>query len=174
MSINRVIISGNLTRNAELRRTQSGKPVLNMGVAVNDRRKNPQTGEYEDVGNFFDVECWMTDAQLNVVVPNIVKGARCAIVDGHIEQQRWQDQNGNNRSKVVIRVDDPIAGLLIAPPMQGTGAQPPYQQQPTGYTNQQQTAPQTQPQQGYAYSQQQPQQPAIDYSQSVYDDDIPF
>ena len=48
MSINRVCISGNLTRDAELRATTSGTPVLSLSVAVNDRRKNPQTGDWED------------------------------------------------------------------------------------------------------------------------------
>ena len=47
MSINRVIISGNLTRDPELRSTASGLPVLGFGVAGNDRRKNQQTGEWE-------------------------------------------------------------------------------------------------------------------------------
>ena len=45
MSINRVNITGNLTRDPELRATQSGSQVLSFGVAVNDRRRNPQTGE---------------------------------------------------------------------------------------------------------------------------------
>lgn len=54
MSINRVIISGNLTRDPDLRSTQSGMEVLGLGVAVNDRRKNPVTGEYEDYPNFVD------------------------------------------------------------------------------------------------------------------------
>ena len=47
MSINRVIISGNLTRDPELRSTAGGTSVLGFGVAVNDRRKNQQTGEWE-------------------------------------------------------------------------------------------------------------------------------
>ena len=54
MSINRVIISGNLTRDPELRSTAGGLPVLGFGVAVNDRRKNQQTGEWEDYPNFID------------------------------------------------------------------------------------------------------------------------
>lgn len=49
MSINRATISGNLTRDGELRSTASGMPVLAFSVAVNDRRKNSQTGEWEDV-----------------------------------------------------------------------------------------------------------------------------
>ena len=48
MSINRVIISGNLTRDPEIRKTAGGRPVLGFGVAVNDRRRNQQTGEWED------------------------------------------------------------------------------------------------------------------------------
>ena len=63
MSINRVIISGNLTRDPELRQTQSGMAVLSFGVAVNDRRKNPSTGEWEDYPNF--VDCTMFGARAN-------------------------------------------------------------------------------------------------------------
>ena len=61
MSINRVIISGNLTRDPELRSTASGLPVLGFGVAVNARRKNQQTGEWEDYPNFID--CTMFGAR---------------------------------------------------------------------------------------------------------------
>ncbi|MGL5174395.1 MAG: single-stranded DNA-binding protein, partial [Olsenella sp.] len=49
MSINRVNISGNLTRDPELRSTAGGTQILSFGVAVNDRRRNQQTGEWEDV-----------------------------------------------------------------------------------------------------------------------------
>ena len=65
MSINRVIISGNLTRDPELRSTASGLPVLGFGVAVNDRRKNQQTGEWEDYPNFID--CTMFGDRKSVV-----------------------------------------------------------------------------------------------------------
>ena len=54
MSINKVMITGNLTRDAELRTTPSGTAILNVGVAVNDRRRNPQTGDWEDYANFVD------------------------------------------------------------------------------------------------------------------------
>ena len=53
-NINRVNISGNLTRDPELRGAASGTQILSFGVAVNDRRKNQQTGEWEDVPNFVD------------------------------------------------------------------------------------------------------------------------
>ena len=51
MSINRVVISGNLTRDPELRETAGGMAILAFGVAVNDRRRNPQTGDWEDYAN---------------------------------------------------------------------------------------------------------------------------
>ena len=54
MSINRVNISGNLTRDPELRVTGSGTQILSFGVAVNDRRRNPQSGEWEDYPNYVD------------------------------------------------------------------------------------------------------------------------
>ena len=54
MSINHVAITGNLTRDPELRSTAGGTAVLSFGIAVNDRRKNQQTGEWEDYPNFID------------------------------------------------------------------------------------------------------------------------
>lgn len=48
MSINHVTVSGNLTRDPEVRTTASGKPVMSFGIAVNDRRRNPETGEWEE------------------------------------------------------------------------------------------------------------------------------
>ena len=63
MSINRVIISGNLTRDPDLRSTASGMAVLSLGVAVNDRRRNQQTGEWEDYPNFVDCTMFGTRAE---------------------------------------------------------------------------------------------------------------
>ena len=54
MAINRVSLSGNLTRDPELRAAQGGTAILRLGIAVNDRRKNQQTGEWEDYPNFID------------------------------------------------------------------------------------------------------------------------
>lgn len=51
MSINLVTVSGNLTRDPEVRTTWSGKPVMSLGIAVNDRRRNPETGEWEEFPN---------------------------------------------------------------------------------------------------------------------------
>ena len=77
MSINRVNISGNLTHDPELRATAGGTQILTFGVAVNDRRKNPQTGEWEDVPNF--VDCIVFGSRAEAVSRFISKGAKVAI-----------------------------------------------------------------------------------------------
>lgn len=77
MSINRVNISGNLTRDPELRVTTNGTQVLSFGVAVNDRRRNPQTGEWEDYPNF--VDCTMFGTRAEAVKRYLSKGSKIAI-----------------------------------------------------------------------------------------------
>lgn len=67
MSVNRVNITGNLTRDPELRATKGGTPMLAIGVAVNDRRKNPQTGEWEDYPNFIDCVVFGNRAELSLI-----------------------------------------------------------------------------------------------------------
>ena len=76
MSINRVIISGNLTRDPELRSTQSGMDVMSFGVAVNDRRRNPQTNEWEDYPNF--VDCTMFGNRARSLHQYLSKGTKVA------------------------------------------------------------------------------------------------
>lgn len=72
MSINHVNISGNLTRDPELRTTAGGTNILSFGVAVNDRRKNPQTGKWQDVPNFIDcIVFGQRRSKLEVVVEEI-------------------------------------------------------------------------------------------------------
>ena len=103
MSINRVMITGNLTRDPEVRNTQSGMAVLNLGVAVNDRRKNNQTGEWEDVPNFID--CVMFGTRAESVARYIRKGSKVAI-EGKLRWSQWEDKQGGKRSKIEVIVDD--------------------------------------------------------------------
>ncbi len=103
MSINKVIISGNLTRDPEMRQSNSGMAIMGFGVAVNDRRKNQQTGEWEDYPNFID--CTMFGNRAEAVRRFLSKGAKVA-VEGHLRYERWTDQQGNNRSKVGVIVDE--------------------------------------------------------------------
>ena len=103
MSINKVFISGNLTRDPEMRTTQGGTVVMGFGVAVNDRRKNPQTGQWEDVPNY--VDCTMFGNRASAVSQYLGKGAKVSI-EGKLRWHSWQDQNGNNRSKLDVIVDE--------------------------------------------------------------------
>lgn len=102
MSINRVNISGNLTRDPELRATASGTQVLSFGVAVNDRRRNPQTGEWEDYPNF--VDCTMFGARAEAVNRYLQKGSKVAI-EGKLRYSSWE-RDGQRRSKLEVIVDD--------------------------------------------------------------------
>lgn len=104
MSINKVMITGNLTRDAELRTTPSGTSVLNMGVAVNDRRRNNQTNEWEDYANFID--CTMFGRRAEALAQYLTKGTKVAI-EGRLHYSSWEDRNtGQKRSKVDVTVDE--------------------------------------------------------------------
>lgn len=102
MSINRVIITGNLTRDPDLRSTAGGMPVLGFGVAVNDRRKNQQTGEWEDYPNFID--CTMFGARAQSVSRFLSKGSKVAI-EGKLRWSQWE-RDGQKRSKIEVIVDE--------------------------------------------------------------------
>ena len=102
MSINRVNISGNLTRDPELRQTQGGMAILSMGVAVNDRRKNQQTGEWEDVPNF--VDCVVFGTRAEKLAQFLAKGSKVAI-EGKLRWSQWE-KDGAKRSKLEVIVDE--------------------------------------------------------------------
>ena len=102
MSINRVLVTGNLTRDPELRATQSGLQVLSFGIAVNDRRKNLQTGEWEDYPNF--VDCTMFGTRAEKLANYIAKGSKVAI-EGKLRYSSWE-RDGERRSKLEVIVDE--------------------------------------------------------------------
>lgn len=102
MSINRVSITGNLTRDPELRVTAGGTQVLSFGVAVNDRRRNPQTGEWEDYPNFMD--CTMFGTRAEAVSRFLAKGYKVAI-EGKLRYSSWE-KDGQRRSKLEVIVDE--------------------------------------------------------------------
>lgn len=103
MSINKVLISGNLTRDPETRRTAGGTAVMSFGVAVNDRARNQQTGEWEDRPNF--VDCVMFGTRAEAVGRYLSKGSKVAI-DGKLRWSQWQAQDGSKRSKLEVIVDE--------------------------------------------------------------------
>ena len=103
MSINRVIVSGYLTRDPELRTTAAGNPVMGFGIAVNDRRKNSQTGEWEDYPNFID--CTMFGTRAQSVSRFLSKGSKVAL-EGKFRWSQWETNEGQKRSKIEIIVDE--------------------------------------------------------------------
>ena len=102
MGINKVFLTGNLTRDPELRATRDGKAVLSVGLAVNDRRRNPQTGEWEDWPNF--VDCVLFGNRAEALSTRLAKGAKVA-VEGRLRYSLWE-KDGQRRSKLEVVVDD--------------------------------------------------------------------
>lgn len=102
MSINRVFITGNLTRDPEMRQTNGGMPIMGFGMAVNDRRKNQQTGEWEDYPNY--VDCTMFGERAAKVSQYLVKGSKVS-VDGRLRYSSWE-KDGQKRSKLEVVVDN--------------------------------------------------------------------
>ena len=100
---NTVTVVGNLTREPELRFIQSGTAVTKFGLAVNRRKFNQQTQEFDDAVSFFDITCWNSLAEN--VAESLTKGDR-VVVFGRLEQQSWEDDEGNNKSKVVLIADE--------------------------------------------------------------------
>ena len=157
MSINRVTISGNLTRDPELRATAGGTQVLSFGVAVNDRRRNPQNGEWEDYPNF--VDCTMFGTRAEAVSRYLSKGSKVAI-EGKLRYSSWE-RDGQRRSKLEVIVDE-IEFLSRGQQGGGQGgySQPAYGQ--GGYDAAHMPAPA-------------PQAPApVPPAGDVFDEDIPF
>jgi single-strand DNA-binding protein len=101
-NINRVVLTGNLTRDPELRHLSSGTAVCSLRIAVNTRRKG-QSGEWEDKANFFDITVW--GAQGENVAQYCAKGRPIA-VDGRLEYREWEDkETGAKRNAVQIVAD---------------------------------------------------------------------
>ena len=101
-NINRVVMTGNLTRDPELRSLPSGMSVCKLGIACNTRRKNGSTGEWEDKPNFFNVTVW--GAQGENAARYLAKGRPVAI-DGRLEWHEWDAQDGTKRSAIDIIAD---------------------------------------------------------------------
>ena len=101
-NINRVVLTGNLTRDPELRSLPSGMSVCSLRIACNTRRKNNSTGEWEDKPNYFDVTVW--GAQGENCARFLAKGRPVAI-DGRLEWREWEDQEGNKRQSIEIIAD---------------------------------------------------------------------
>jgi len=102
MSINRVVITGDVTRDAELRMSQSGTGILTVPVATNGRRKNAQSGEWEDAPVYVDVA--VAGKRALALADRLRKGTRVA-VEGHLRWSQWE-RDGQRRSKLDVVADE--------------------------------------------------------------------
>lgn len=111
MGINRVVISGNLTRDPELLATSGKTPVLRFGMAVNDRVKNQQTGEWEDRPNFVDCVVFGSRAE---GLSKILSKGRGVTIDGRLRFSAWE-QDGQRRSRLEVVAEN----VVLAPRRDG-------------------------------------------------------
>jgi single-strand DNA-binding protein len=93
-SFNKVTLMGNLTRDPELRHTQSGIAVANFGIAVN----NPRSSQ-DGAVDFFDCTAWRG---IGETVANYKQKGEAVLIEGRLEQQHYEDKQGNARSKHVV------------------------------------------------------------------------
>jgi single-strand DNA-binding protein len=100
-NINRVVLTGNLTTDPELRNLPSGMSVCKLRVACNTRRKGA-SGEWEDKPNYFDVTVW--GAQGENCARYLSKGRPVAI-DGRLEWREWEAKEGGKRQAIDIIAD---------------------------------------------------------------------
>jgi single-strand DNA-binding protein len=101
-NINRVVLTGNLTRDPELRSLPSGTSVCSLRLACNTRRKDNATGEWTDKANYFDITVW--GAQGENCARYLSKGRPVAL-DGRLEWREWETQDGQKRQAVEIVAD---------------------------------------------------------------------
>jgi single-strand DNA-binding protein len=130
--VNVVVITGNLTKDPELRSTGGGTSVCEMRVAVNGRRKNGQTGQWEDKANFFDVVVF--GAQADNCATYLQRG-RPVAVEGRLDWREWEAKEGGGKRQAVQIVANTIQFLGSrdgggAPNGNGGGGGGQQQQQP--------------------------------------------
>ncbi len=102
VNINRVVLTGNLTRDPEMRALASGTSVCTLRLAVNTRRKDAASGGWTDKPNYFDVTVW--GAQAESCARFLAKGRGVAI-DGRLEWREFDTREGEKRQVVEIVAD---------------------------------------------------------------------
>jgi single-strand DNA-binding protein len=110
-NLNKVLLIGRLTRNPEARTIPSGNKVVAFGFAVNNRRKNQQSGQWEEEPVFIDCEAWNSGReggrQLGDLIEQYLKKGHQAYIEGHLRLDQWNDKNdGSKRSKLKLVVDN--------------------------------------------------------------------
>lgn len=159
--LNNVVLIGRLTKDATLKYTQSGTPVADFSIAVNKSVK--QGDEYTDDVSFFDVHLW--NKQAETLQQYLTKGKQVAI-SGSLKQDRWQDNDGQNRSRIVINAQ---SVQLLG----GNNASQPLQNNYVQQNNYQNNRQQQQRQSAYNPPKQRNENLQPDYHQNTLDN-IPF
>ena len=99
-SVNIVLIAGNLTRDPEVRYTPSGMAVSQLGVAVNRKTKDNQSGQWKDETTFVDVDVFGRQAE---TVGQYLSKGRSVLIEGRLRLDQWEDKNsGQRRSKLKV------------------------------------------------------------------------
>jgi single-strand DNA-binding protein len=106
--VNVVVITGNLTRDPELRHTGGGTAICELRVAVNSRRKDGQSGEWVDKANYFDVVVW--GAQGENCATYLAKG-RPVAVEGRLDWREWEAKDGSGKRQAVQIVANTVQFL---------------------------------------------------------------
>jgi len=99
MNINRVVLTGNLTRDPETRTTPNGLSICKLGIAVNTRRKNNSTGDWEEKANFFRVTVFGRQAES---CGNFLKKGRPVAIDGRLEWSEYEVEGQKRQSVDII------------------------------------------------------------------------
>jgi len=122
-NLNKVMLIGRLTRDPEVRMFANGGKVAKFGFAVNNRKKNQQTGQWEDEPVFLDVEAFNrgeSGRQADLVEQNLRKGTQI-FIEGHLRLDQWTSQDGQKRNKIMIVADN---FQFLEPRQEGTGGGP--------------------------------------------------
>jgi single-strand DNA-binding protein len=107
-NLNKVMLIGRLTRDPEVRSFATGGKVASFGFAVNNKRKNPQTGQWEDDAVFIDMEAFnrQTGRQLADVIEQYFRKGQQYFIEGHLKFDQWTSKDNERRSKLKVVVDN--------------------------------------------------------------------
>ena len=153
--MNKVLLTGNLTRDPEVRHIPaSGNVVANFGMAMNERWNDARSGEQRDSVCFVEIEAWNRQAE---IIGEYFKKGSPILVEGRLKFEQWEDDQGTNRNRLRVRLQR----------FEFTGAASENQQQPADDTE---PAENTEP---ATDSTPQPAESAPQVSESA-DDDVPF
>jgi single-strand DNA-binding protein len=121
-NLNKVLLIGRLTRDPEVRTFSNGGKVAKFGFAVNNRKKNQQSGQWEDDPVFLDAEIFNRGEQgrqADLFEQSLHKGHQ-VFLEGHLKMDQWTSQDGQKRSKLVLVVDN---FQFLEPRAEGAGGE---------------------------------------------------